>query len=91
MSEKNIESEAHKIYEQDGNKFNDIVVFNEVMCKHPKWVLELHHETTRSHPKCDPENEECGGSTKILRITEYGDYSNPEIPNSGGSQQSNVQ
>ncbi|KAD3641022.1 hypothetical protein E3N88_30245 [Mikania micrantha] len=85
MSQKDIESEAHKIYEQDGNKFNDIVVFNEVMCKHPKWALELHHDTTRSRPECELENVESGGSTKRSRTTEEGDYSNPETPNSGGS------
>ncbi|KAL8231094.1 hypothetical protein R6Q57_000872 [Mikania cordata] len=85
MSQKDIESEAHKIYEQNGNKFNDIVVFNEVTCKHPKWALELHHDTTRSRPECEPENEESSGTTKRSRTTEEGDYSNPETPNSGGS------
>ncbi|KAL8214270.1 hypothetical protein R6Q57_003719 [Mikania cordata] len=85
MSQKDIKSEAHKIYEQDRNKFNDIVVFNEVLCKHPKWALELHHDTTRSRPECESENEESGGSTKRSRTTEEGDYSDPKTPNSGGS------
>ncbi|KAL8240234.1 hypothetical protein R6Q59_013589 [Mikania micrantha] len=70
ISQKDMESEAHKIYEQDENKFNDIV---------------LHHDTTRSRPECERENEESGGSTKRSRTTEEGDYSNPETPNSGGS------
>ncbi|CAH1443433.1 unnamed protein product [Lactuca virosa] len=29
-SRKDIENEAHKLYEASGNKFNDIIVFNEV-------------------------------------------------------------
>lgn len=33
MSQKDIENEAHKIYEANGNKkFSNLVVFNEVMC-----------------------------------------------------------
>ncbi|KAD5960503.1 hypothetical protein E3N88_11975 [Mikania micrantha] len=48
-------------------------------------TLELHHDTTRSRPECERENEESGGSTKRSRTTEEGDYSNPETPNSGGS------
>ncbi|KAI3778280.1 hypothetical protein L2E82_07461 [Cichorium intybus] len=84
MSQKDIENEAHKIYEANGNnKFNDFVVFNEVMCKHPKWALQKDRETTRSHPASEMGNEESGGSTKRSRTTEEGDYSNPETPTSG--------
>lgn len=32
MSQKDIEKEAHTIYEASGNKFTDLIVFNEVMC-----------------------------------------------------------
>lgn len=35
MSLKNIENEAHKIYVACGGMYNDLIVFNEVMCKHP--------------------------------------------------------
>ncbi|KAL8246021.1 hypothetical protein R6Q59_007237 [Mikania micrantha] len=71
-SQKNIESEAYKIYEQDGNKFNDIVVFNEVMCKRPKWALELHHDIVRSHHKCEVDNEESDGSNNRSRTHKKG-------------------
>ncbi|CAH1451651.1 unnamed protein product [Lactuca virosa] len=36
MSMKDVENEAHKLYETSGSKFNDTIVFNEVMCKHRK-------------------------------------------------------
>ena len=36
MSMQDVENEAHKIYEAGGSKFNDSIVFNQVMCKHPK-------------------------------------------------------
>ncbi|KAL8197735.1 hypothetical protein R6Q57_024269 [Mikania cordata] len=40
MSLKDIENDAHKIYEQEsGCKFTDSIVFYEVMCKHQKWDL----------------------------------------------------
>nr|KAJ0227802.1 hypothetical protein LSAT_V11C100044990 [Lactuca sativa] len=58
----NIENES--IYEASRNKFNDIIVFNGVMCKHEKWALELYCETTHSCPECGMGNEESGGSTK---------------------------
>ncbi|KAL8188595.1 hypothetical protein R6Q57_029883 [Mikania cordata] len=85
MNQKDIESEARKLYEQDKrNKFTDYVVFNEVMCKHQKWALQLDQDTRRSHPK--ESNEESGGSSKRNRATEEGEYCaspNPETPTSG--------
>ncbi|MFS7923661.1 hypothetical protein Hanom_Chr03g00263411 [Helianthus anomalus] len=86
MSEKDVEAEAHKIhFNEVKSKFTDYVVFNEVMRKHPKWELQLHHDTTCSRPECEVGNEESGGSTKRSRTTEEVDYSNPETPNSGTS------
>ncbi|KAL8225936.1 hypothetical protein R6Q57_018493 [Mikania cordata] len=73
MSLKDVENDAHKIYEQEsGCKFNDSI---------------LNYDTTRSRPECEVGNEESGGSTKRSRTTE-GDYcvnSNPDLPTSGGS------
>nr|GFA02413.1 hypothetical protein [Tanacetum cinerariifolium] len=66
-------------------KFLEYVVFNEVMCKHPKWDLQLSRDTTRTHPECEEDNEESGGSSKRSRTTESGDYSNRETPNSVAS------
>ncbi|CAI9268600.1 unnamed protein product [Lactuca saligna] len=82
MSLKDIENEAHKIYATCGSTYNDIIVFNEVMCKYPKWEL-LNESDTNSH-----EDDESGDSTKRIRTNEEGDYcflSNTETPNSGGS------
>ncbi|XP_023735357.1 uncharacterized protein LOC111883254 [Lactuca sativa] len=36
MTMKDFENEAHKLYETSGGKFNDTIVFNQVMCKHRK-------------------------------------------------------
>ncbi|KAI3784446.1 hypothetical protein L1987_43545 [Smallanthus sonchifolius] len=88
MIQKDVESEAHKIYEQGGTNFNDSVVFSGVMCKHSKWDLQINRNTTRSRPECEVDNEESDGSTKRSRTTEEGDYcvnSNPDTPTSGGS------
>nr|GFB46722.1 hypothetical protein [Tanacetum cinerariifolium] len=86
MSQHNIEREAHIIYEQAGKgKFLEYVVFNEVMCKHPKWDLQLSRDTTRTRSECEEDNEESGGSSKRSRTTESGDYSIPETPNSVAS------
>ncbi|XP_023737289.1 uncharacterized protein LOC111885249 [Lactuca sativa] len=86
MSEKDIENEAHKYYEANGKgKFNDLVAFNEVMCKILKWAIQKDRGTTRSHPAYEEDNEESGGSTKICRTTKEGDYSNPETQSSGGT------
>ncbi|CAH1440295.1 unnamed protein product [Lactuca virosa] len=72
MSQKDIKNEV--VYVASGNKFNDIIVFNGVMCKHEKWALELDCDTTRSRPECEVGNEESGGSTKRSRTTEEGEY-----------------
>ncbi|KAD4982163.1 hypothetical protein E3N88_18834 [Mikania micrantha] len=85
MNQKDIESEAHKLYEQDKrSKLTDYVVFNEVMCKHQKWALQLDQDTSRPRP--EEGNEESGGSSKRSRTTEEGEYCanpNPETPTSG--------
>ncbi|GJW05372.1 hypothetical protein Tco_1564228 [Tanacetum coccineum] len=47
MNLKDVELDAHKTYEGDGSNFLDLIVFNEVMCKHPKWNLNLDHDKTR--------------------------------------------
>lgn len=87
MSQKDIESEAHKIYEQDKrSKFTDTVVFNAVMCNHEKWKLQINEDARRSRP--EEGNEESGGSSKRSRTTEEGEYCadpNPDTPTSGGS------
>lgn len=88
MNLKDVELEAHKIYEADGSKFLDLTVFNEVMCKNPKWMLNIDRDNTGSHPMDGEPNEESGGSTKRSRTTEEGEYvvhSNQETPTSGGS------
>ncbi|GJR31109.1 hypothetical protein Tco_1107341 [Tanacetum coccineum] len=88
MSMKDVELDAHKIYEGDGSKFLDLTVFNEVMCKHPKWMLNIDRDNTRSRPIDEEPNEESGGSTKRSQTSEEGEYvvhSNQETPNSGGS------
>ncbi|XP_076950640.1 glutathione S-transferase T2-like [Bidens hawaiensis] len=87
-SQKDIESDAHKIYEQSGKKFNDYIVYNKVMCKYPKWALELPRGTTRHRPESEAGDEESDGSTKRTMTSEEGDYyvnSNQESPVSGGS------
>ncbi|KAL4587891.1 hypothetical protein LXL04_000767 [Taraxacum kok-saghyz] len=86
MSQKDIENDAHTIYEANGNKkFLDLVVFNTVMCKMPKCSLQQIYNTTRPRPVCDVDNEESGNGTKRSRTTEEWDYSNPETPTSGGT------
>ena len=88
MSTKDVEKEAHAIFEMGGSKFNDLFVFNEVMCKHPKWDLQLEHNTTRSRQEYEVDDEESGASTKRSRTSEEGDYSvetNKESPNASGS------
>ncbi|XP_057774869.1 uncharacterized protein LOC130993850 [Salvia miltiorrhiza] len=79
MSQKDIEMEAHSIYEAGGSKFQDLVVFNDVMSKHPKWNLAINEVG---------DDQESGGSTKRSKTSEDGDYfipSNPETPTTGGS------
>ncbi|CAH1443660.1 unnamed protein product [Lactuca virosa] len=36
MNMKDVENEAHMLYETSGSKFNDTIVFSEVMCRHRK-------------------------------------------------------
>ncbi|KAL8201935.1 hypothetical protein R6Q57_011082 [Mikania cordata] len=87
MNQKDIESEAHELYEQDKrNKFTDYVVFNKFMCKHQKWALQLDQDTSRS--RLEEGNEESGGRSKRSRTTEEGEYCanpNPETQTSGSS------
>ncbi|CAH1433853.1 unnamed protein product [Lactuca virosa] len=88
MSMKDVENEAHKLYETSASKFNDTIGFNEVMCKHRKWDLQLDHDATRSRPKYEVGDEDSGGSTKTSRHTEEGEYcvqSNIEGANITGS------
>ncbi|CAH1433849.1 unnamed protein product [Lactuca virosa] len=88
MSMKDDENEAHKLYETSGSKFNDTIVFNEVMCKYRKWDLQLDLDATRSRPEYEVDDEEIGGSTKRSRCTEEGEYcvqSNTEGANITGS------
>lgn len=88
MGEKDVENEAHKIYEESGSKFHDTIVFNEVMCKHPNWDIHIDRVTTHFCPKCEEGSEENGNKTKRSRFTEEGDYCvNPNLvtTNSGGS------
>ncbi|KAG6426793.1 hypothetical protein SASPL_111027 [Salvia splendens] len=52
MSDQDVENEAHGIYQAGGcNKYQDLIVFNEVMSKHQKWSI---HDTTQVFP--DNEN-----------------------------------
>lgn len=87
MSNTDVENVAHQIYEASGKKFTDLKVFNEVMCKHPKWDLQLHRETTRSRSEYEVGDEESGGSTKRSRTTEKGDSvdMNQESPTGGST------
>ncbi|MFS7963682.1 hypothetical protein Hanom_Chr08g00741221 [Helianthus anomalus] len=87
-SQRDIENDAHKIYEKSGKKFNDSIVFNEVMCKNPKWALEIPCGTTRYRSEHEVDDEESHGSTKRIMTSEEGYYcvnSNQESPIGGGS------
>ncbi|CAA0831077.1 calcium-dependent protein kinase 29 [Striga hermonthica] len=77
MSMKDVEKEAHIIYEAGGSKFTDLHVFEEVMRKHPKWELKLDRDSTRSRPEDEASNEESHGSSKRSRTTDDGDFSIP--------------
>ncbi|CAA0836751.1 DNA binding [Striga hermonthica] len=87
MTDKDVENEAQRIYEAGGSKFQDSIVFNEVMCKHPKW--ELLQDKTRFRPEDEEGNdEESGGSTKRSRTSEDAEYPRPsyqETPSTGCS------
>ncbi|KAG6405361.1 hypothetical protein SASPL_132950 [Salvia splendens] len=87
MSNQDVENEAHSIYQAGGgNKFQDLIVFNEVMSKHPKWSI---HDITHVFP--DNENvvyEHDGSNSKRTKTSESGEYSipsNSETPTSGHS------
>ncbi|XP_057790911.1 glutathione S-transferase T2-like [Salvia miltiorrhiza] len=81
MSDNDVEKEAHSIYEAGGNK---LVVFNEVMSKHPKWNV---HDTTHVFHRQseDVDDQQSGGSSKRSKTSEDGGFSissNPETPTS---------
>ncbi|XP_057803252.1 uncharacterized protein LOC131018554 [Salvia miltiorrhiza] len=63
MSQKDIAMEAHSIYEAGGIKFQDLVVFNDVMSKHLKWNLAINEVG---------DDQESGGSTKRSKTAEDG-------------------
>ena len=83
------EKEAHSIYEERGSKFQDIIVFNEVMSKCPKWAVPLPHDRTRSRPEDEEDyEEESGGSSKRSKTSEDVESfvpSNPNTPDTGCS------
>ncbi|XP_047973409.1 uncharacterized protein LOC125215875 isoform X1 [Salvia hispanica] len=66
MSLADVEIEAHAIYEVGGSKFQDLVVFNEVMCKHPKWDLTS-QDFSQLRPISEGAFEESGGNSKRSR------------------------
>ncbi|KAL8465560.1 hypothetical protein ACS0TY_034884 [Phlomoides rotata] len=68
MSQQDVKNEAHAIYAAGGSKFQDMHVFNEVMCKHPKWELKLDH-STRFRAEYENDNEESGGISKRSRTS----------------------
>ncbi|CAA0840995.1 DNA binding [Striga hermonthica] len=89
MTDKDVENEAHRIYKAGGSKFQDSIVFNEVMCKHPKWELIPLQDKTRFRPEDEEGNdEESGGSSKRSRASEDAEYPRPsfqETPSTGCS------
>ncbi|XP_057790933.1 uncharacterized protein LOC131008047 [Salvia miltiorrhiza] len=87
MSDNDVEKEAHSIYEAGGSKFQDLVVFNEVMSKHPKWNV---YDTTPIFPHAseDVDNHESGGSSKRSKTSEDGGFSVPSNPETPTSEQS---
>lgn len=62
MSHTYFEKEAHAIYEERGCKFQDFVVFNEIMSKHAMWGLTVDHDAIRLRPEDEEGDEESGGS-----------------------------
>lgn len=75
MTHKNLEIEAHTIQEAGGSKFQDLIIFNKVMCKHPKWDLTPLHDISYSRPKNEEGNDqESGGSSKRSRTFEDQEY-----------------
>lgn len=81
MSKRDIEEEAHAIYEtKRGNRFQNLVVFNEVMSKHPRWEIKLDQDSTHAHPENKEGNEESGDNSKRSRTNENGEYTIPSTP-----------
>lgn len=92
MSQKDVEMEAHTIYHAGGGKFQDLVVYNDVMSKHPRWTPTFDNtvgHTAGHHRACEVnDDEESGGSTKRSKTSEDGEYhtsSNSETHTVGGS------
>ncbi|XP_057770845.1 uncharacterized protein LOC130990638 [Salvia miltiorrhiza] len=87
MSDNDVEKKAHSIYEVGGRKFQDLVVFNEVMSKHLKWNL---YDTTPIFPHAseDVDNHQSGGSSKRSKTSEDGRFSVPSNPETPTSEQS---
>ncbi|XP_057811793.1 uncharacterized protein LOC131026033 [Salvia miltiorrhiza] len=87
ISDNDVEKEAHSIYKAGGSKFQDLVVFNEVMSKHPKWNL---YDTTPifSHASEDVDNHQSGGSSKRSKTSEDRGFSVPSNPETPTSEQS---
>ncbi|XP_057770734.1 uncharacterized protein LOC130990523 [Salvia miltiorrhiza] len=84
MSDNDVEKEAHSIYEAGGNKFLDLVVFNEIMSKHPKWNV---HDTTPVFRRQseDVDDQQSGDSSKRSKTSKDGGFSitsNLETPTS---------
>ncbi|XP_024995886.1 uncharacterized protein LOC112529039 [Cynara cardunculus var. scolymus] len=73
MSMTDVEKGAHAIYEGGRKKFLDLLVFNQVMCKHPKWEIKLDCDTTRSRTEYEMGCEDSGRSTKRSKTTEEED------------------
>ena len=84
MSIADVEKEAHAIYEAGGKTFSDLVVFNQVMCKHVKWELKLDRDATRSRSEYEVGCEDSRGSMKRSKTTEEED-TDQESPIVGGS------
>ncbi|KAL8523655.1 hypothetical protein ACS0TY_013576 [Phlomoides rotata] len=75
MRQSDIEKEAHAIYEAGDNKFQDLIIFNDVMCKNPKRELKFDNDSTRFRDENQQGNKESGGSSKRSRTSEDGEYS----------------
>ncbi|KAH6819971.1 hypothetical protein C2S53_018130 [Perilla frutescens var. hirtella] len=63
MNQKDIEMEAHTIYKTNGSKFQDLVVYNDVMSKHSSTKRSRTFENGEYHIPSNPETPTTGGST----------------------------
>ncbi|CAH1433850.1 unnamed protein product [Lactuca virosa] len=84
LSMKDVENKAHKLYETSGSKFNDAIVFNEVMFKHQKWDIQLDQDATRSRLEYEVGDEESGVAHKdqgrdAAKRKEKGKFSNEVV------------